>query len=408
MLRVAKTTIVVMLAVLTLGLAFGAGMGFPQATASPGLAPVGQNPGGAQAVGAGEVPLQLSTLLEAWDILEQDHVDRSRLDWEQLGEGTIRGLLEALGDPHTSYIDPLSYRLETTGHLGGDYEGIGAVVDQREGKVIIVSPIEGSPASRAGIRPGDQILAVDGMSIEGLSLGEVIVRIRGPAGTNVTLTIQHEGEPTPVSITLTRDRIQVSSVRSELKADNIGYVQITTFSSDTPQELISALRDLRQQGARGLVLDLRGNPGGFLDATVQATSQFLKNGVVLYEESASGERKTWPVNSGGVATDLPMAVLIDQGSASGSEVMAGALQDHGRAVLMGTTTYGKGAVNIFRELSNGGALYVTIARWLTPNGRQIEGTGLSPDIEMFRTQEDIARGLDPPLEAAMDYVKKRL
>lgn len=407
MLKAAKTTVIVMLILLLLGLAFGAGMGFSQAGA---LAPVSPATSSSPRFHArpADVPAQLQTLIEAWDILGQDHVDRSRLDWNSLADGTINGLLEALADPHTSYIDPVSYKLETTGHLGGDYEGIGAVVDERDGKVVVVSPIEGSPAAKAGIKAGDQIMAVDGESVQGLSLGQVIVRIRGQAGTKVTVTILSQGDTKPVDFGLTRARIQVSTVRTEMKPDNIGYVKISTFASDTPQELVKALRELKSQGAKGLVLDLRGNPGGYLDATVQASSQFLKKGIVLYEESAGGDRKSWSVVPGGIATDLPMAVLVDKGSASGSEVMAGALQDQRRAVLFGTSTFGKGAVNIFRDLSNGGALYVTIARWLTPNGRQIEGQGLTPDIEVIRTQEDIARGLDPQLQAALDHVKKQI
>ncbi|MBI2918062.1 MAG: S41 family peptidase [Chloroflexi bacterium] len=407
MLRVAKTTVIVLLIPLLLGLAFGAGMGFSPAGALAPFAPATSSTPPFH-TRSGDVSPELQTLIEVWDILGQDHVDRDRLDWDALGNGSIQGLVDALGDPHTSYIDPLSYKLETTGHFGGDYEGIGAVVDQRDGKIVIVSPIEGSPAAKAGIKAGDQIVAVDGDSIEGLSLPQVIVRIRGQAGTRVTVTIVREGDTRPTEFPLTRARIQMSTVSAEMKPDDIGYVRITTFASDTPQDLVKALRDLKGQGARGLVLDLRGNPGGFLDATVQATSQFLKKGIVLYEESANGDRKSWSVVPGGIATELPLAVLVDRGSASGSEVMAGAIQDQQRAVIIGTSTYGKGAVNIFRELSNGGALYVTIARWLTPNGRQIEGQGLAPDIEILRTQDDNARGLDPQLDAALDHVKKQL
>ncbi len=407
MLKAAKTTVIVALTLLLLGLTFGAGMGVSQTTGAQPLTPQSASSAPPSHFRPGEVPTQLETLIEAWDILAQDHVDRSRLDWNTLADGTIRGLLEAVGDPHTSYIDPLSYRLETTGHLGGDYEGIGAVVDEKDGKILVVSPIVGSPAAKAGIKAGDQIVAVDGTSVEGMSLGQVIVRIRGQAGTGVTVTIHQEGQPQPVDFKLIRARIQVSTVESEMKEGNIGYIQIRTFATDTPQDLVKALRDLQGQGAKGLILDLRGNPGGFLDATVQATSQFLKKGVVLYEESASGDRKSWPVISGGIAQDIPMAVLVDKGSASGSEVMAGALQDQKRAVIIGTATFGKGAVNIFRELSNGGALYVTIARWLTPNGRQIEGQGLTPDMEVVLTQDDIARGMDPQLQSALDYVKKQ-
>jgi len=407
LLKAAKTTVIVALTLLLLGLTFGAGMGVSQTTGAQPLTPQSASSAPPSHFRPGEVPTQLETLIEAWDILAQDHVDRSRLDWNTLADGTIRGLLEAVGDPHTSYIDPLSYRLETTGHLGGDYEGIGAVVDEKDGKILVVSPIVGSPAAKAGIKAGDQIVAVDGTSVEGMSLGQVIVRIRGQAGTGVTVTIHQEGQPQPVDFKLIRARIQVSTVESEMKEGNIGYIQIRTFATDTPQDLVKALRDLQGQGAKGLILDLRGNPGGFLDATVQATSQFLKKGVVLYEESASGDRKSWPVISGGIAQDIPMAVLVDKGSASGSEVMAGALQDQKRAVIIGTATFGKGAVNIFRELSNGGALYVTIARWLTPNGRQIEGQGLTPDMEVVLTQDDIARGMDPQLQSALDYVKKQ-
>lgn len=343
---------------------------------------------------------------EAYRILKQDHVDRSTLDAGTLVPAAIRGMVEALGDPHTAYIDADTYKLERHAFEGA-FQGIGATVAMVEGAITIVSPIRGSPAERAGIRPGDRILAVDGDPTDGMALADAVARIRGLRGSKVALTILHVGTTLPERIEIVRDEIRTPSVFAELRDDGIAHVRIGQFTNRTNEEIVEALRGLRQTGMQGLVLDLRRNPGGLLEETVRVTSQFLTSGAVLYEARADGPRKEWSVRPGGLATDIPLVILVDRGSASGSEVLAGALQDAGRAPLVGTRTFGKGTVNQVHEMSDQSALYVSIARWYTPKGRQIEGGGLQPDIEVALTDDDLSQGRDPQLERALDILLRR-
>ena len=320
-----------------------------------------------------------------------------------LNKGAINGLLEALDDPYTSYFE--SYDLAWSA-FEGSFEGIGAVITMEDGELTVVSPIAGTPAAEAGIRAGDKILEIDGQPTSGMSLAEAVLKIRGPEGTAVTLLILHQGETTPVEIEIVRERIKLQSVYLEMLPDNIAHIRITYFSERTHEELVTALNDTLIEG---IILDLRGNPGGSLQAVVDVAGEFLDGGIVLYEADDEGNiTKEWPASPEGLATDLPLAVLVDVGSASGSEVLAGALQDRERAKLIGTTTYGKGSVCTLQVLSDGSALYITTARWLTPNGYLIEGKGLTPDIEVAMTEEDIESGRDPQLEGAIEYIEGAL
>jgi carboxyl-terminal processing protease len=278
-----------------------------------------------------------------------------------------------------------------------------------DGELTVVSPIAGSPAERQGVRAGDKILEIDGEATSGMNLMEAVLRIRGTKDTTVTLLILHQGETTPVAIEIVREEIELDSVYIDMLPDDIAHIQITHFSERTPDELAAAVNEALQSGAGGIILDLRGNPGGLLYTVVDVASNFLDGGIVLYEADGAGSIiKERHASSEGVATDLPLAVLVDGGSASGSEVLAGALQDRGRAPLIGTKTYGKGSVNILQELSDGSALYLTTAYWLTPNRYLIQGVGITPDFEVEITAEDIASGRDPQLEFAVAYIQAQL
>lgn len=350
-----------------------------------------------------ELPAEFNTLGEVWELLTEDYVNNEALDPEELSRGAIEGMLEALGDPYTSYLE--SYQLASS-DLEGSFEGIGAIVSIEDGELTVVSPIAGGPAERQGVRAGDKILEVDGEPTSEMNLIEAVLKIRGDKGTTVTLLILHQGETTPVAIEIVREEIKLDSVYLDMLADDIAHIRITHFSERTLVELTSALTDARQSGARSIILDLRGNPGGYLDVVVDVASEFLDGGIILYEADSEGDIiEEWTASSGGLATDLPLIVLVDGGSASGSEVLAGALRDHERATLIGTKTYGKGSVNILHELSDHSALYVTTARWLTPDRHLIEGVGLIPDIEVEITEEDIASGRDPQLERAIEYLQ---
>ncbi len=268
----------------------------------------------------------LDAVKEAWDIIFRDYVDQSKLDASKLSQAAIKGMVEALDDPYTAYLDPQSYQLSTS-NLQGKFEGIGATVGVRDKQIMIIAPVPNSPADKAGIRAGDIILAVDGESTEGLSLEEVVLRIRGPKGESVRVTIQHQGEATPVELEIVRAEIELPSVSFEMRGD-IAYIRIYNFSDRTDSELSPVLERLKQEGATGIVLDLRTNPGGLLEAVVDVASHFLNEGVVVYVVDNEGKETSYPVQRSSVTTDLPLVVLTDNFSASGSEVLAGAIQDH--------------------------------------------------------------------------------
>jgi len=323
---------------------------------------------------------------QVWNIILDDYVDRDQLDTKTLSKGAIEGMIESLDDPYTSYLDTQNYELGTSS-LEGVFDGIGAHVTIKDEQLTIIAPIAGSPAAEAGIRAGDVILEIDGSPASEMSLAEAVLNIRGRRGTTVRLLILHQDESEPVEIEITRAKVELSSVFSEMKGD-IAYISITQFSERTDNELSPVLQSITEEGARSIILDLRSNPGGVLEAVVDVASLFLHEGIVVNVVSNQESLGTLEVRPGRVTTDLPMVVLVDNYSASGSEVLAGALQDHSRATIAGTRTYGKGSVNILRQLKDGSGLYITTARWLTPNGRLIEGEGIEPDYELELSGED--------------------
>lgn len=353
-----------------------------------------------------EVPAGLEPVWEAYSLLVREYVLRDKVDPDVLAEAAIRGMIDALGDRYTAYISPTSFELESQ-RLVGDFEGIGAEVTQTQDRqrVMIVAPIPNAPAESAGIRPGDVIFAVDGEDTTGWSVLDAVNRIRGKRGTTVVLSIVHLGDLDPVDIAIVRGTIKQDSVNARLIEDTpYGLAKISTFTGRTRDELRDALRELRDDGIEGLVLDLRNNPGGLLTATVDVASEFISGGLVTYEVDGRGNRKDWPVRSGGESFDIPVVILVNAFSASGSEVLTAALQDNDRAVVIGVTTFGKGSVNTLRPLRNGGGLYITFARWYSPDGRLIEGEGIDPDVEIDYTLDIAAarRGAeDTQLSAAI-------
>ena len=340
---------------------------------------------------------------QAWDLVKERYVDQP-VDEEAMMRGAIRGMLESLGDEHTSYLDPDMFGL-TNAHLQGqEYEGIGAWVDTGGDYLTIISPMPGSPAEKAGLRPNDKIIAIDGEDMTGVD-GEVArQKVLGPEGSVVILTVQRESVE-PFDVEVTRAAIVVPSVEAKMMDGNIGYVRLYTFGDNTADDLRTALKDLIAQEPVGLVLDLRNNGGGYLDTAIEVVSEFVGDGVVMFEEYGDGSRVPFDAKKGGLATKIPMVVLVNEGSASASEIVAGAIQDLGRGLLVGTTSFGKGSVQTIQELTNQqGAVRVTIARWLTPDGRQINGVGLEPDYVVVLTEEDLTAGLDPQLQKAIELL----
>ncbi|MFA5836607.1 MAG: S41 family peptidase [Bellilinea sp.] len=340
---------------------------------------------------------------QAWDLVHKQYVDQP-VDDTTLMRGAISGMLSSLGDPNTAYMDPIQYQ-QANAPLEGSYEGIGAWVDTSGEFLTIISPMAGSPAEAAGLKSGDMITAVDGTSVVGTDPTLVLRSVLGPAGSTVVLTIQREGEENPFDVSIVREEIVIPLVTSKMLDNNIAYLQIIQFGDKTEKDVRDALRELLKNNPRGLILDLRNDPGGFLDTAIAVVSQFIPDGVVMYEDHGNGERVTFTARSGGLATEIPLVVLVNEGSASASEITAGAIQDRNRGKLVGTTTYGKGTVQSWSTLvDNQGAIKVTIAHWLTPNERQIHGIGLTPDVEVQLTEEDIKANLDPQLDKAVEIL----
>jgi carboxyl-terminal processing protease len=340
------------------------------------------------------------------------------VDRAALVEGAIRGMIDALGDPYSSYLTSDEYRDSLQG-ISGQFEGIGAEIateaaDGTQGcsmlgpdcRLVIIAPLDGSPAQDAGLRSGDYVLAADGIAFDGLDIDAARDRIRGPKGSVVTLTVQR-GTAEPFAMEITRDIIEQEEVVSRDLADgSVGYVRLNGFSDRGASELADAVRAHVEAGRTALVLDLRGNPGGYVTAARAVASQFIGSGVIFYEEDAAGTRVATEATPGGAATDpaLRLVCLIDGGSASASEIVAGALQDAGRATLVGQTSFGKGTVQQWQELTGeGGAFRLTVARWLTPDGRSIHDVGIAPDI-VVATPTDTAAGGDPTLDRALELL----
>jgi len=372
--RTIKIIMITLLLVMSLTLSFGAGCSVDDRT-PPSL------------------ESGLDSIAEVWETIFSDYVDQDRLDASTLSQAAIKGMLEALDDPYSAYLDAEAYQLSLS-DLEGKFEGIGAYVGVDEDEqIMIIAPIPDSPAAEAGIEAGDIIIDVNGRSAAEMSLAEVVLNIRGPKGTLVRLLILHQGETELEEIEIVRDEIEVPSVYFEMKGD-IAYIRITHFSERTSEELSPVIQSITQEAATGIILDLRSNPGGLLRAVVDVASYFLEEGVVVDVVNNQGEHTASTVELVGITTDLLMVVLVDSYSASGSEVLAGALQDYGRATIAGTRTYGKGSVNILHRLEDGSGLYITTARWFTPDGRPIEGEGIEPDEELDPGEDAIQWAID--------------
>jgi carboxyl-terminal processing protease len=334
-------------------------------------------PTGMPAAAAGSFRL----LAEAWNTIERVYVDRSALVPQRLGYGALRGLVDALGDTgHSTFLTPEMVKQQQD-LASGHFEGIGAYVQLKDGHVVIATPMDKSPAQKAGLQPGDIILQVDGQSIAGLPLEDVVARVVGPAGTQVTLTILTPSTGNTRDVTLQRANIVLQNVTwVQIPGTTLAHLRMAGFSQGVSQDLITAIQAIQEQHLTGIVLDLRNNPGGLLDEAVGTASQFLTSGNVLQEKDAQGRVQAVPVRPGGAAADMPLVVLINEGTASAAEIVAGALQDAHRATIVGETTFGTGTVLRDFPLSDGSALVLAIEEWLTPNGRVIWHQGLAPDV----------------------------
>ncbi|MBN1483747.1 MAG: S41 family peptidase [Chloroflexia bacterium] len=354
-----------------------------------------------------ELQEQFELFWQVWSLLEGNFYDPTEIDSRGMVYGAIRGMVDSLGDRYTLFSTPAQADVSRT-HLQRDYEGIGAYIDYEDNFPVILGPVnDETPAAEAGLRQGDVVLAVDGMDVEGMPLEEVIAYIKGPAGTDVVLTILREGQA-PFEVTITRARIEILSVEGELREDGLAYVQLSVFGEATSEELDERLKELLRQNPTGLILDLRNNGGGYLRAAQEVLGRFVEDGVATYQSDREDNLLPHPVIGGDAeAFDLPMVVLINGGSASASEIVAGALQDFGRATLVGEQSFGKGSIQHVFDLEDGSSLRVTVAHWLTPNERRIQDVGLTPDLVVPLTPEDFEAERDPQLDAAAAYLLGR-
>ena len=344
--------------------------------------------------------LDLDVFNEVWGLVEGEFFGELPSN-DDLVYGAIQGSLETLDDDYTRFVPPDVAALLREDY-GGAVEGIGAIVNENDdGLVEIVAPIEGQPAELVGLLPGDIILEVDGVSVVGDGFYEVIAKVRGPRGTEVVLTIARPGLQETLEFAITRTRFEVPIIEAEMLPENIAYVQLNEFSAAANEQLLTALTDLLSQNPDGLIFDLRNNPGGLLDQSVRVADLFLDDGVVLYQRDYQGGEREFTAVSGQLAESIPMVVLVNDASASASEIVAGAIQDQGRGTIIGTTTFGKGSVQLLHELSDGSELRVTIARWFTPNNNSINGEGITPDIEAL---EDFETEEDEQLQRAVEFL----
>ncbi len=348
---------------------------------------------------------------EVWELVSREYDGELPTDEERI-YAAIEGSLAVLGDQYTRFYRPeVAARMRE--NLSGAVEGIGAFVRETdEGDIEIVRPIPGQPAEQAGILPGDIIIGVDGEDVRGQTLDEVISKVRGPRGSEVVLTIQRADEADSLQIAITRTRFEVPTIEAQMindeAAGDIAYVRLSNFSANAAGQLTQAITELLAQNPNGLIFDLRDNPGGFLDQSIAVADLFLSDGVILYERNQVGLDQTFAAEPGDIAESIPLVVLVNAGSASASEIVAGAIQDNGRAVLIGEPTFGKGSVQRSRQLSDGSELRVTFARWFTPNNQTIDNNGISPDILvetnevfMYASEDDIQ------LQRALQYFSEQ-
>ncbi len=353
-------------------------------------------------------------LNDIYKLLQDRYVDPSLVDRDALYQAAINGMLQTFPDSGTFYVDPNT--VKTSVGPSGKFQGIGATVASQNGQIVIVAPIEGTPAERAGIKPGDAILEVDGESTDGWSQEKAVLKIRGDSGTSVKLKIRHSDKQ-ELTLDIQREEIKVQSVTTQpptgsLKdgsgADitDLAYIHIREFSEPTKDQMQTALKDAVGSGKKGIVLDLRNNPGGLLRTTADIADEFLDGDkTILTERERDGSEQRFASHAGGAATSIPVVIIMNRFSASGSEVLAAALHDNDRATIVGEKSFGKGTVNISNDLRDGGQLYVSIAKWLTPNGTQIDGVGIRPDVAVTLSDDDIDSRRDVQLQKAIDVLE---
>jgi carboxyl-terminal processing protease len=342
---------------------------------------------------------------KVWDLLQDSYVEKENLDKQDMVYGAIKGMVGAIGDPFTSFMTP-DETTEFDQNLNGQLHGIGAELTVRDQNLTVVTPLKNSPAEKAGLIPGDIIYKIDGDITGEMTLFEAIMRIRGPIGTNVTLTIVRADQD-PIDIQITRDKVNIESLSMEDKGDGIFLLSIYQFNEKTTSKLEEKINELLLDEPKGLIIDLRNNGGGYLEVSVDILSEFMdgnKEVVTIKRRNEKNDQAMF-VRGNPALPNLPIAVLINEGSASASEIVAGAVQDHKRGIIIGEKSFGKGSVQEVSKLNDGSSLRMTIAKWFTPKGNNIDEIGITPDMEVKYTEEDYKNGNDPQLDAAIKFLK---
>ena len=355
---------------------------------------------------------------EVWDILEKEFVDRDKLSEKEMFYGAVRGLVSSLGDPYTVFMNPIIAH-EFAEDLAGTFEGIGAEIGIRDEILTIIAPLPDMPAEKAGLRAGDKVYAINGESTMNISIDEAVNKIRGPVDTQVTLTISRDGLEKAEDVAITRGVIIVKSVKTEILNNNINVnsdsnnndddiyvIKITNFNDDTLNLFNEAVREVITKNPSGIILDLRNNPGGYLETAIEVSSEWVDEGVVVTEQFSEDKKLEYLSRGRARLKDYPTVVLVNQGSASASEIVAGALQDYGKAKIIGMQTFGKGSVQALQKLKDGSSVKITVAKWLTPNGNCINEEGITPDEEIDLTIEDYEAGNDPQMDRAVEILLK--
>lgn len=346
--------------------------------------------------------VDFSTFWDAWKLVTDKYV--GQYSAQEMVRGAIKGMVESLGDPYSAFMEPGTNQMFLE-DLSGEIQGIGAEITLKDGKLLVVSPLDGSPAKNAGLKPQDEILEIDGEKTNDMSLDEAIGKIRGKAGTEVTLLINRSGFSTPKEFKIKRAIIVIKSVQSEMKG-NVAYIKITQFGDDTSTLAKQAADEIASKNPHSIILDLRDNPGGYLDSAVDVASLFMNKGVVVKEQDKNGRIEELQTTLEGKLAKYPIFVLVNEGSASASEIVAGALRDSRGALIIGKKTFGKGSVQELETLKDNSALRLTVAKWLTPKGKTIDKEGISPDIEVNLSNEDQAAGRDPQLDRALEEASR--
>ena len=359
-------------------------------------------------VAGADSKVDFSLFWKVWDLVKDKHIERDKINAQEMVYGAINGMLQATGDPYSSFFDPKSSK-EFSQEIEGSFDGIGAELGIKDNLLTVIAPLDGSPSEKAGLRAGDKILRINGEVAADISIDEAVDKIRGKKGTEVVLTILHEGAEETQDVTVVRDTIEVKTVKLEFRNDNIAYLKVTRFGESTGKEFDLAVNEMISKSTKGIVLDLRNNPGGLLDESVDVASRMIPKGkIVVTEEDSTGKKDNLTTLGGDKLSNIPTVVLINEGSASASEILAGALKDNQGITLIGMKSFGKGSVQQLIPLPGGSSVKITIAKWLTPKGDYIMEKGIAPDVEVDLALDDFKNNRDPQLEKAMEVIEEKV